>query len=180
MSKVKFCKEDESANIPINELPLKSKFKALLFYGTADGSLLSKAFDVNDLKKKIIVIKSFRIVPYSVGTMVDLYVNDGATTSKETIPANSRINRLFDFYNLGARIDFLLNGTPLTFFQSVDASGVPVDGYPVDLWIDNIFYKYPEKVSDIDLKITAKVYDDIEAATTVNPLVKVIVECYLI
>jgi len=179
MTKVKLCPE-EALDFSLNELPLKSKFKALLFYGTADGTFLSKAFDEDDLKKRIIVIKSFRIIPYADTAFVDLYVNDGATTSKETIPAKSRINRIFDFYNLGARINFLLNGAPLTFFQSVDSAGVAVDGYPVDLWIDNIYYKYPAKVSAIDLAITAKVFDDIEAGTTVNPLVKVIVECYLI
>ena len=178
---IKNKSECSDENIPLNELPFKSKFRALLFYGTADGSSLSKAFDVEDIKRSLIVIKSFRIIPYTVAAVKDFFVEDSGATEQwtETIPANCRINRVFDLYNLGARIDFLINDVPL-FFQTKDSSGVPVDGYPVDLFIDNIYFKYPERIVELDLKITAKVFTDLLAGTTANPLVKVIVECYLI
>lgn len=173
----------ELKDLTLLDLPLKSQYRALLFYGLADGSNLNKAFDVNDLRKRFIVIKSFKIVPYTVSTYIDFFTTDsGATeTWSETIPANSRVNRVFDNYNNGAEIKLIINGMPLNLFTSVGQSiGVTVKGYPGDLFVDNLFYLYPEKLVDFDISVDLKLFDDIDAATTVNPNLKVVVECYLI
>lgn len=156
-------------------LPLVSQFRLLPFYGTADGTMLTRGFNLPDIQKRLMVIKSFRVVPYTSKASIDLYVNDGITTNKETIPTNTRIDRLFDSYNNYSSIRMYINGSLTSIFSEIGGAG----HYPLDLWEDNIYYKIPSKIQGMDVAINGLVVDDIENNTTSNPLVKVLVGVYL-
>lgn len=159
-------------------LPLISQYRALVWGGPANGAFMVPTFNLNDIIGKTIVIKSLKLVPYSqVANYIDISFSDGTT---ETIPQFARLDRLFDDYRDGFRIQLGINGTELGLFGWVLSPAGWTVGYPADFFVDNIFYKFPETVQDITLQITGRVFDDIQAGTQDNPFLKVIVECYLI
>ena len=160
----------------IVDLPLKSQYRVLHWYGLADGTNLTQGFQINDLVNRYVVLKSFKITAYGVGVFVDFYVNDGVVSNVETIPALTRINRLFDSYEQSAAISMVINGSPLGMFNSI----APLVQFPLDMDLDNIFYLFKAKVQTWEIQVNASVVDDIENNTRVDPNIKVVCECYIV
>jgi len=160
-------------SLELINLPLISQYKVLAWQGVSDGSPLAPQFDVNILDGRLITIKSFRIIPYynaGLAAKVDIAFSDGTT---ETIPASSRINRLFDVGTLGTGITFQLNGSNIIFDSLI---ALPL---PLDIWIDNIYYKYPQRISNINLAVNAQIVANLATGAQETSTIKVIVECYL-
>jgi hypothetical protein len=178
--KIEICTEEEKqqAIIDLLSLPFISKYRLLLWTGTADGTLLTPRFNINDLLNRYMVIKSFKIVPYYIDNSEDLYLDDGAgTVFTETIRADLRINRIFDAFSVGTVVILRINDAVADMFGN-DGSGV---SYPIDISEDNIYYKYPEKINQLSLAITADVTDTLNGAVNYqNPAVKVTMGVYLI
>jgi hypothetical protein len=180
-------KEDiNERELNIFSLPLISKYRVIVFYGTADGSAMNQGFNIADFQGRIIILKSFRMIPYSPdgeGGVVDFYLDDGVNpVSQETIFDGGRLPRFFDFFGTGFSIDLRINNTSTSIFSNVQGGG---GFYPGDLWIDNIFYKFPEKVQSLELFIQGLMINDISvnpygAGEKINPDYKVVIECYLI
>lgn len=159
----------------ISNLPLNSNYKVLLWRGQANGINILPGFDINDIVGRIFILKSFKIFPYYNGAGIDITLFDGATTSNETVWNGSRIVRLFDDYSNGAYINFSINGSLVPFFTNPGSAG-----YPLDLNLDNIYYKHKSKIQTMDIQINSRVINDLTTGNLVVPLVKVVVECYLI
>lgn len=172
-------------NLDLFSLPLISQYKLFCFNGLADGSLLVPNFIPADVQSRILVLKSFKIVPYypvGAGTHQDFYVTDGATTNQELLPGNCRINRIFDVYSTGTVLSVFINGSAVQIFPT-SAPIVPpfvTGNVPLDLDIDNIFYKYPNKITSFDLSVNSTIFNDLITPGTTVPMVKVFVGCYLI
>lgn len=175
--KVCFPGEDKLVEkIDLVSLPFISEYKILSWRGAASGVALTPAFAIDQIQNKIMIIKSFTIYNYYHAGSVDLYVNDGVTTNAETVPALARIDRLFDTFTGGTTIDFRINGTPVSFFQSATAIS-----FPADLNLDNIFFKFPAAIQSLDLAITTVIFSTIVGAgATANPDIKVIMEVYVL
>lgn len=167
-------------------LPLISKFKYLQFNGLADGTPLVPNFNQADLNGRLLIIKGIKIVPYyPAGGAInqDFYITDGVTTNQELITGNTNINRLFEDYGYGCKLQISISGTPLDMFPQFTPIVPPFVGgnCPLDLDIDNIYYKYPEKISSLNISVDASIFNIIDAAAAVVvPNVKVFVQCYLI
>ena len=152
------------------------------FHGVADGTPLTPGFDLENIRNRFIILKSFRIIPYYApveepgNQPVDIFLNDGVTQTVEVVQPLSRINRLFDTYNNNCHINFRINSSPVTIFQS---QVITNPGYPLDLWIDGINFKYLSRLQSIDLSIWGNVVDNLQTAQETNPLIKVVIECYL-
>jgi hypothetical protein len=169
--KIKIC-FDESSDIDLLSLPFKSSYRILSWHGASDNTVLTPDFNIIDVAGKFMVIKSFKIVPYYQADSVDMFVDDGAgTVFQETIPATARIDRVFDIYGSGTNITLLINGGQVNLFNAV---------FNLDLDLQNIYFKYPEKIQTLQLQILATVFDDINAQTTDNADLKVYMEVYLI
>jgi len=174
----------ESENLPIPErpdiknlgdLPLRADYRAVVFFGVANGDILTKNFSIKDFEGRIFVLKSIRLVPYTdTVSYIDAEFTD-VSTQFETIPPRARINRLFDEFLNGAQIDFILNGVPIGVFPSS-----PEGGFPGDLFLDEIYFRFSQKLVTFDIKVNLLVYSDIVADSTRNPFIKVVVECYLL
>jgi len=169
------CKENSEAELSIFSIPLKSQYKVLLWHGRADGTLLTPGFNLQEITEKNIIIKSIKFYPYAFGPFIDFFVTDGVTDWEETIPTLARLDRLFDNFNTSTLVKCTLNGAQFPAFVN---QAIP--GYPMDLELDNIFYKYPEKVSSWTWTIEGEAFNDINSAALDNPLIKVVVECYII
>lgn len=157
-------------------LPLISQYKVLAWAGTANGALLAPQFDINILLNRIITIKSFRIVPYyppGIAVMTDVFLNDGVTQTVEVIPNSMRINRIFDDNTQGTGITFRINQNPVLFDTLV---ALPL---PLDLWLDNVYYKHPTPVSTLDVAVQSVITTNLQTLATANPAIKVYAECYL-
>jgi len=158
-------------------LPLKTQYKVLTWYGNADGvNNLTPAFDLNVILNKKIIIKSIECIPYYVNDSEDVEFSDGTT---ETIPAGARVNRVFDMYSnlaLGAHLfRMIINGSIVPFSLN-DERGVP----PPDFKFDNIYYRYPEKIQNIDILYGTEILEDLTTpGTPIHPNVKIFIECYL-
>jgi hypothetical protein len=170
--KIEICFPESESEIDLLTLPFKSTYRVLSWRGTANSIPLTEDFSLLDIQGKLMVIKSFRIIPYySQLTNVDMYVNDGITTNKETLPIFARIDRLFDIGDNGTIINFKINGGPVNLFNAI---------FPLDVDLQNIYFKYPEKIQDITLSILGSVYRDIETGAQENPTIIVNMEVYLI
>jgi len=173
--------KDQPEGLNIFSIPLISQYRALIFSGLADGSPMTPQFDLDMLTNKIMVVKSIRLIPYASDDIVDFYVSDGVSTFKETLPVNIRLNNVLDQFNEGTSIRILINGTPLPIFSNVFSS--PTGEYFPDLWLDNIYYKYPEQINSngMSVQIFSTVVDDPSNPTASVILnMKVLIECYLI
>lgn len=153
------------------DLPLKSEYRILEWDGRADGTDLAfgGGFAITDIQKRVMIIKSFRLIPYYSADGIDFNFSDGTT---ETVFNNTRINRLFDFITAGTNIDFILNDIPLVMFMA--------DDYPADLFVDNVYYKFHEKIQSIAVRVNMRVVQDLSTGAAATPNVRVVVECYLI
>jgi len=175
---------DAKAAFDLFTLPLISQFRFFQFSGRADNSLLTPNFNLVDIQGKTIVIKSIKIVPYYEANSIDFYITDGVTINSETIPANCRVNRAFDVYDYGCQLTMLINGSRVPLFpQEVVIVPPAGDGnVPLDLDIDNIFYKHNAKLTSFELRLDAQIFSSIVSTAQVidQPLVKIFVQCYLI
>ena len=161
----------------INDLPLKSRYKILLWYGQANGNALTLGFPIADIQGRYAVLKSFGVYPYTQSAVTDFFVSDGVTDWEETIPALTRINRVFDAYaQTSTIIRNVINGMPTGIFANTDT----ITGLPLDLMLDNIFYLFDAKIQTWDVTVNAQHVLDLEAGTFENPMVKVVIECYLL
>ena len=169
----KMVKEIES----IIDLPLKSRYRLLMWHGLANGANLTLGFNIADILGRTIVLKSFAIYPYTVEPYDDFFVTDGVNNWTEIIPGLTRINRVFDKFGAGGTIiSCIINGSPIGIFQNLTT----VIGFPLDIALDNIFYEHPAKIQTWDMQVTSTVVSDLALNTQVVPNVKVVVECYLI
>lgn len=162
-----------SETLSIFNLPLISKYKVFSFSGRANGALLSLNFSIDEILGRLVTVKSIRIIPYYFGVGNDIWLFDGVTNSVEATYNNQRIVHLLDDFVSGTKIDFLINGGNTGIFPD---TGVL---YPLDINLDNIFYKYPEKIQSINFQITSNVINDLTTGALVNPNIKVLVECYV-
>ncbi len=165
---------DEKLNAGFNvfNIPLKSQYTVLSFEGLADGTILTPKFNADLIQTRRLVIKSFRVVPYYSVESLDIWLDDGVNpVTTETLPAHTRINRIFDDFVFGTTIEFLINGSTINWFPGGN-------GYNLDLWLDNIFYKYPAAVNTMEVYINSRVYGAV--AGLVAPEVKVLIECYIV
>jgi hypothetical protein len=160
----------------VADLPLKSQYKLFMWYGQANGANLTPAFQPVDIQSRIVVIKAIKIVPYYNAEAADFFVSDGVDFWTETIPLLTRMDRVFDLYSTSAQIRIIINGAAVPVF-TYDNTLV---GLPLDLDLDNIFYKFPEKIQSWDVSVAAEVYDLANPPVAVTPLVKVLIECYLL
>jgi len=175
---------DTKAAFDLFTLPLISQFRLFQFSGRADNSILTPNFNPVDILGKTIVIKSIKIVPYYEANSIDFYVTDGVALNSETIPANCRINRAFDVYDYGCQLTMLINGSRVPLFPNEVVIVPPAaDGnVPIDLDIDNIFYKHNAKLTSFEMRLDAQIFSSIVSTAQVidQPLVKIFVQCYLI
>lgn len=159
----------------LEDIILKSRFNVLGFYGNANGTALTKSFDDGVFKNKSLLIKSLRIIPYYSAASEDISLDDGVTVTSETIPLDTRINRVFDSY-IGASASYLrllINGSPVIF--NVDSSGA-VDLLPSDFMMDNI-YSHHNMVSLLSIDCY---FENLALVAGVTiPDVKVYLECYI-
>ena len=155
----------------LDDIVLNSEFNVLGFYGQANGAVLTKTFDDSVFRNKNVLLKGLKVVPYYNINSVDLNFSDGTT---ETIPLDTRINRIFDSY-AGATasfIRFLVNGAAKIF--NVDNTGA-VDRLPSDYEIDNVFVLY-KNVTQMNIECF---FENLSLGVgTTNPLVKIYIQCY--
>lgn len=152
---------------------LTSKYRIFTFYGVADGTPLTGIANLNDFIGRDIIIKSIRFIPYANGDTIDFLFFDGVTTTTETIINNTRLVRIFDDFVAASLIRYTINGNEIIFKSGTTS------GYPIDLFVDNINYQFPEKFQTLEISINARINSDL-AGTLVAPNIKVVTECYLI
>lgn len=159
-------------------LPLISQFKYYQFSGRADNTNLFANFNLADIRNRYLIIKAIKIVPYYEVASIDLYMG----VDSETIPALARINRVFDVYDFGSLLTVEINGVAQPIFPSeVLNIGPNVGGnIPLDLDIDNIYYKYPEKISTFNIRLDSQIFSNIETGAVDQPLVKVFFQVYVL
>ncbi len=169
-------KEEKLSFTSLLELPLKSHYRVITFFGAADGAILNQGFDIAALQQRTLVIKSVKLIPYNatIGTIVDFFVTDGVTNNEEILPVESRLPRVIDNFTSGTVIDFLINGVPIGIFPSAG-----VGGYPIDLHVDNIYYWFKERVETFDISITGFI-SHARTGALITPNMKVVVEIYLL
>jgi len=159
----------------LDQLILSSQFKVLCFSGTSNGANLTLRNSFSEIQNRILIFKSFRIIPYYSADGKDIALTDGVTTNTETVYNNTRIERLFDFLTTGTRIVLEINGGVAPVFTVPGA-----EGYPLDLFIDNMYYKIPTPLQSINIRVTGTCVQDLTTGASATPNIKVIVECYLL
>ncbi len=172
--------KDQKENLALDlyTLPLVSQYKLFVFQGTADGTLLRANFNQNDIIGKTIIVKGIKAVAYYLNASEDLEFTDGVNTNTETIPANERVNRLFDNINSNCILNLLLNGSPLNCFP-FQGAGIRTN-FDLELELDNIFYKFPARLTSLECRLTASAMTTFSPLTTNNVQVRVFLQCYLI
>lgn len=168
---IKICFPERESDLDLLTLPFKSTYRVLSWQGSASGVLLTPDFVLGDLVGKFLIIKSFKIIPYASNTVVDMYVTDGITINQETLPNTSRIDRLFDLFGSGTFINLDINGGPVNLFNAT---------FPIDVDLQNIYFKFPEKLQDITLRINARIFQNIITSAVQIPNLIVNMEVYLI
>jgi hypothetical protein len=168
--KIQICFPERESELDLLSLPFKSSYRVLSWTGASDGVALTPNFAIADIEGKFMIIKSLKVIPYYQDASVDLFVTDGVTVNAETIPAAARIERLFDT-DAGTVIVFRINGSPVNLFNAI---------FPLDVDLQNIYYKYPEKVQTLDLNITGLIVENIQTGVTDNADIIVNMEVYLL
>jgi hypothetical protein len=165
-------------HLDLLSLPLISQYRVLSFTGVSNGILVNN-FDPAVVFGKYIVIKSLKVYPYANGNVVDIFLDDGAgNVFKETQIVNSRLNRIFDVSVGGLDLQLFFNGSNISFSQRF---GTLVEPYPLDLNLDNIFYRFPEKIQTIQMIANALIYTDMQAgAGTAACQLKILMEIYVL
>lgn len=166
-------------------IPLISQYRMFTFYGAADGTDLAPNFVPADIVNKYFVLKSIQIecyYPSDAVTNEDFFVSDGGgSVFSESILGAYRIDRLFPQYGNSGLLSLMINGSasPLFTINPGIVPPFPVGNIPLDSKIDNIFYRYPDKLTSLNIRLNAIIFRQLQAAITVNPNVKVYLECYL-
>jgi hypothetical protein len=152
-------------------LPFKSQYMVLSWDGAANGTALALGggWTVADITNRTMIIKSVRLIPYYSADGIDFNFSDGTTAN---VWNNTRIERLFDFITVGTNLTLTINDMPQSMFKAND--------YNADLFIDNIFYKYPEKIQNIAVQCNMRVVQDMSTGAAATPNVRVVMEVYLI
>ena len=150
-------------------------FKALIFYGTANGGNLSADFNASEIVGRTVTIKRIAFIAYANGATTDLKMVQGANTYLGSIPDECRLNKNNDYYAGGLRPKIRINGTLLSIFPD----SIGAFGYPLDLDIDNINYKHIEKLISINVSVEALYFNNVSAVTTANPKIKCLIEVNL-
>lgn len=162
-------------DLSLFNIPLKSRYNVLMFNGRADGTDLTPGFNLNQIQSRILILKSFRIIPYYFGDAIDIFLDDGAGTQlAENLFNNMRINRVFDDFVAGTRIDLIINGNTVDMFPGSGQT------FPLDVWFDSIMYKHPAPIQSLNVRVLSRVVNDLSTGALVAPNVKVMIECYLI
>lgn len=168
--KIEICFPERESELDLLSLPFRSNYRVLSWQGASDGVLLTPNFNIADIEGKFMIIKSFKIIPYYQDAAVDLFVSDGASTFEETIPALGRIDRVFDT-TTGTQIVLRVNGGQVNLFNAI---------FPIDIDLQNIYYKYPEKIQTLDLAVTGLIIENINSGVTDNANILVLMEVYLL
>lgn len=153
-------------NQPVNPL----NFRALGFQGTADGTLLTRLYNVNDLKSNFVRIISLHIAYYSVSIMAREIAADNKIFTSN---ANSR----YSMIRPAVRLDpyFLENSSSLSFLDIlVDNNSLNLFSKTYQPVIEdiNLDVMPQSTISDgIDVKNTVLFFNDMELNTTFNPSV---------
>jgi len=162
-------------------LPLTSQYRILEFGGLADGITdLAPNFLPADVAGRTLVIKAIRIKSFysEVAGNVDFSITDGVSTFNETIPTLHSIERLFEFFGASPYLQIFINGSTVPIVQDPNAN--LIGNIPLDLNVDNIFYRYPEKIESFNVRLNAVILHNIPLGLQSNPQVKIWFECYLI
>jgi len=163
--------------LSLDDLVLNGDYKVLMFWGRSDGSNLAPNFNINMINDRAMLIKSIKLVPYAFTDSTDVFF-DETNTVHYTVPAGGRLINLIDEYSTGSRINLVINGTQQPIFPTYLA----VLGYPLDFFIDNIYYLYSEKINQFSISVNGVIIDDLDPLNvhTEAPNLKVFVECYLL
>jgi len=157
----------------LDSIILNSQYTCLVFWGRSDGSQLVQNFNQLIIRGKRILIKSIRILPYAFADS-DVFYN--ATTGDHyTVPGGGRLINVVDDMTTSARIEFFINEFLMNFFPTY----IGTQGYPLDLFLDNIYYNFKEKVESLRISVDGNVYTDLSGVAQNNPWIKLLVECYL-
>jgi hypothetical protein len=164
---------------PLEDIILKADYRVLGFFGTA-GTIavplaLSPAFNQSIVSEKKLLIKAVHVIPYADDVAIDIELNDGATTTTETITANMRLNRVWDLFGNSLTLRIRINGDVIAMFPT-DGSGNAF--LPMDLSIDNIFYVHRKIVQTIEVDAGGLFADDF-AGGSQSPNLYVLLECYI-
>lgn len=159
----------------IEKLILNSQFKVLCFTGTSNGANLTLRNSITEIQNRIVIFKSFKIIPYYSAAGIDISLSDGVTTTNEATINGTRINRLFDLFTTGTTIVLEVNGGIAPVFTVPGA-----EAYPLDLFIDNMFWKIPSVLRSINVRVTGTCVQDLVTGASATPNIKVVIECYLI
>lgn len=167
-----------SDSLSLLNLPLISKYRLYTFVGsTAGAAPLTPLFNIQELQGRTLVIKSLRFDYYvEAEPFADIELTDGVTITQELLIRGARINRVFD-EDTGMQIDMRINGAPIGIFGN-NAGGL---SYPADLNVDNVFYKHPEKIQEISIRLTGGLLNRPgPTGAVVAVTAKVTMECYII
>lgn len=159
---------------------MQSQFTILEFYGAANGTALNQWFNMDAVRGRKIVIKGIKVIPYYPAPGIDLTLTDGITVNNETVPQTARILRCFESYGNAVIMQLSLNGSQSPIFQNpfVIAGGGVANSW-IDLDIDNIYYRFPEKLEAIDFSVNGFIFSDLVTGVPVQPSVRVFIQCYL-
>jgi len=167
-----------SDSFSLLNLQLISKYRVYSFLGSTDGSTtLTPLFNPEEIIGRTLILKSFRIDYYvTLEPFSDIELFDGIVKTQEYLVRGARILRVFD-EDTGMQVDMRINGAPIGIFGNL-SGGI---SYPADLKLDNIFYKHPEKVQSITVRLIGGLLDRPGPQGVVVPVTgKVTIECYLI
>lgn len=163
-------------NLSLINLPLISKYRVITFHGTTNGLPLTQLFNIQEIIGRTLVIKSIRFDYYVLEQpFSDIELTDGVTITNELLQRGARINRVFDD-DTGMQFNFKINGSPAGIFGNLLA-GV---SYPADLNLDNIYFKFPEKIQTMEMTVTGGLLDSPGTGNRLPQTVKVTMECYLL
>lgn len=163
----------KSLNPDLESIILNSKYQILVFQGRSDGANLQPNFNINIIRGMRVLIKSIRLIPYAFSES-DVFF-DNTNTVHFTVPAGGRLINVVDEFSTTARIDLFVNGGLLPIFPTYIGN----IGYPLDLYVDNIYFYYKAKVETINMSVTGNVMIDLNTGAVEAPNLKVLIECYI-
>lgn len=172
MERLPLIEQIKRGLVTLDQVIMRSDYRVLSYANVADGVNLLPDFAIDVIQGKYMMIKSFKIIPYANGKS-DVFFND--TTSEHfTVPDKARLINVIDSASVPCIINLQVNGSPLQIFPSGAATS-----YPIDLFIDNIYYTYKEKISSLDVSVLGSVINDLDTGGVVNPDIRVLLEVYL-
>lgn len=167
----------KDGTLRLDDLVLNGDYKCLMFFGRSDGSNMIPNFNVDMIRDRAMLIKSVRLIPYAFTDSTDVFF-DETNTIHYTVPAGGRLINLIDEYSTSTRINIIINGMQ----QPILPTYIGNVGYPLDFFVDNIYYLYPEKIFEMDVNANGVIIDDLDPLNvhTEAPNLKFLIECYLL